>query len=744
MVHRLLLLLILLPATLFAQKGKPGIGLALAGGGAKGLAHIGILKAIDSAELNIDYVTGTSMGSIVGGLYAAGYSGDSIETIARQISWGSLLTNSIPMSSYIMEEKSEYGKYAVELSVRNGKVSLPSGFLESQELWMTLEKFFFPVADVQDFNSLSIPFRCVGTDLATGDAIVFSKGSLVRSIRASMAIPGAFSPVEFEGKRLVDGGVTRNFPVKDLKDMGATFRIGVSVSTPIQDPSELDNMMTVFSQVMFMNENKDRIEESKLAQLLINVPMGSFTSASFDDADAIIDLGIREGRKYYPEFKRLADSLRAVHPEYQFHKNRLPAVDSFRLSNIEVIGLSSREKQAFLEQTNLDTARFVNVAQLEKKSRQAYAYRMYKSIVYEMQPDGNGGRKIVYRVKPESPLMLKAGISENAFTGFGVHLNLTARNKLTRFSRSMVSANLGENFRLLAEHLQMFGYARPWSNRLQFYHEIQRVPVFTDFNKTGEYRFRYFTLDNRFQLSAKRRAAGGVGLQWEQIKVQPEFFTGKYYSGNNNFFQAYGFWQYNTLNMPQYARRGTLIDIKAAYVFNVNPRLQQFEDGVFITDISKGNTALGNYARVTAHYFNVSPINQRWALVSRLQAGVNFSNKQSLFNEFYAGGMNPTFRNQVMFTGLQEGEISSESMAVAQAGLRFKPFGSLYVTAQGSAMAYDFVKKSSMPENSKWLFGGGVTLAYDLLIGPIEFTLMFTNRTQGMRSYFNFGFPFRL
>lgn len=744
MPHRLILLFLLIPTLLHAQKPKPGIGLALAGGGAKGLAHIGILKAIDSAELNIDYLSGTSIGSIVGGLYAAGYSGDSIETIARQINWGTLLTNSIPMSSYIMEEKSEYGKYAVELSVRNGKVSLPSGFLESQELWMTLEKFFFPVADVQDFNKLSIPFRCVGTDLATGDAIVFSNGSLVRSIRASMAVPGAFSPVEFEGKRLVDGGITRNFPVKDLRDMGATYRIGVSVSTPIQDASELDNMMTVFSQVMFMNENKDRIEESKLAQLLINVPMGTYTSASFDEADAIIELGIREGRKYYPEFKRLADSLRAAHPDYQFRKNRLPAVDSFRLSNIEVIGLSSREKEAFLEQTNLDTSKVVTVAQLEKKSRQAYAYRMYKSIVYEMQPDGNGGRKIVYRVKPESPLMLKAGISENAFTGFGVHLNLTARNKLTKFSRSMVSANLGENFRLLAEHLQMFGYARPWSNRFQFYHEIQRVPVFTNFNKTGEYRFRYFTLDNRFQLSAKRRSAGGIGLQWELIKVQPEFFAGKYYSGNNNFFQAYGFWQYNTLNKPQYARKGTMVELKAAYLFSVDPRLRQFEDGVFITDITKDNIVLGNYARLTAHYFNVAPLAGKWSLVSRMQAGINFSKNMSLFNEFYAGGMNPTFRNQIMFVGLQEGEVSSESMAAAQAGLRYNPFGSLYVTAQGSALAYDFIQKTSRPVESKWLFGGGLTLAYDLPIGPIEFTLMFTNKTQGMRSYFNLGFPFKL
>ena len=186
---------LLFSVQLFAQKPKGGIGLALAGGGAKGLAHIGILKAIDSAELNIDYLTGTSMGSIVGGLYAAGYSGDSIEYIARHINWGTLLSNSIPMTSYIMEEKTEYGKYAVELPIKGGKVSLPSGFLESQELWLTLEKYFYPVSNVSDFSKLSIPYACIGTDLATGESVVLNRGSLVRAIRSSMAIPGAFSPI---------------------------------------------------------------------------------------------------------------------------------------------------------------------------------------------------------------------------------------------------------------------------------------------------------------------------------------------------------------------------------------------------------------------------------------------------------------------------------------------------------------------------------------------------------------------
>ncbi len=741
---RLTFILFFLPFFLMAQSKKTGIGLALAGGGAKGLAHIGILKAIDSAELNISYLTGTSMGSIVGGLYAAGYSGDSIEYIARHIDWGVLLSNSIPMTNYIMEEKGEYGKYAVELPVSKGKVSLPSGFLESQELWLTLEKYFFPVAAVDKFDNLSIPYRCIGTDLATGEAVVFSHGSLTRAIRASMAIPGAFSPVDIDGKRYVDGGVTRNFPVKDLFDMGANYSIGVSVSTPLNNVEELDDALKVLSQVMFLNENKDLIEESALTNLLIKIPMGSFNSASFDDGAAIIDLGIEEGRKYYPLFRKLADSLKALYPDYTFKKNRLPDHQQYKFSRIELTGLNKNEKEAFLDQIGVDTSKKLTAAKLEKETREAFAYRMYKSIVYEVKQDDKGQYKLLYRIQPESSIMLKAGVSANSLTGFGVHLNATGRNILTPFSRSLVSLNIGQSFRGLAEHLQMFGYRKPWSNRIQVYSEFQDLPTYTDFRSTGLYKLKYVTIDDRFQVSAKRRSAGGLGIQWENIDAKPQIESGIYYNGTNNYFQFYGFWQFNTLSKPLYPKKGTQIEVKAGYVFDVSPKIDLYRDGLFLGEINRSLVKYGSYLRTTLNYANTSPMGKRWAWVSRLQGGVNFSPNQSLLNGFLAGGMVPTIRNQVMFAGLHEGEIVSESMAAAHIGPRYNPFGKFYATLLGSVLSYDFIEKDQQPADLKWIFGSGLTLAYDLPIGPIEFTLMWNNKNDGLGTYFNFGFPFRL
>src|SRR6195952_463793 len=209
---------------------RPKIGLTLSGGGAKGLAHIGILKAIDSAGLKIDYITGTSMGSIIGSLYAVGYPADSIEKMSRQINWDLILSNQASLRTLFMEEKDEYSKYTVELPWVNHRFLLPSGVLQGQELWLLLAEMFFPVYNQKDFSKFNIPFKCIGTDVGNGEAVVMGKGEITSAIRASMAIPTFFTPVEYDDKLVVDGGVVRNFPVRDVKEMGADYVIGSNVA----------------------------------------------------------------------------------------------------------------------------------------------------------------------------------------------------------------------------------------------------------------------------------------------------------------------------------------------------------------------------------------------------------------------------------------------------------------------------------------------------------------------------------
>lgn len=737
-------LVTIITLTISAQKTNSGIGLALSGGGAKGLAHIGILKAIDSAELNIDYLTGTSMGSVVGGLYAAGYSADSIEVIARQIDWGVVLSNTMPMTYLTMEEKSEFEKYALELPLKDFKLKIPAGFLESQELWITLEKYFYPVAGIKDFDQFSIPFRCVANNLVTGEVAVLGKGSIVSSVRSSMALPGIFSPIDIDSSRLIDGGVLRNLPVREVIDMGAKYAIGVSVSSPVSSLEELDNAFAVTTQAIFINDQKSYAEQSGLCDQFISIPMGVYSSGDFDLADKIIDLGIEVGRKYYPYFKHLADSLKAANPDYTFRTNRLPNVDAYKVASTNIEGLSKIEKEAFEDQIYLGKTDSVYYYQIENNIRRAFAYRMYKSIVTTIQPIDSSNYQLHYRVKPESYTKVKLGLSENTFTGFGVQLNLTARNKITPSSRTMLSLSLGENFRGLLEHLQMFGYKTPMSNRSSVYYELQKIPTYDNFNKTGEYTLNYWQVNNRFQVTAQRKSAGGIGAQWEYLNAQPKIETGLYLDGWNNYFTFYGFWQYNNLEKPQYPAKGTTIDITGGYVAGLSPKFKVFQDGQYLGNTNKDLIDYGNYVRSTVSINNFLRLKKKLTWVNKLYGGANFSDRISLLNNFYGGGMNPTFRNQIQMVGILEGEVTSESMVSLQSGPRYNPFGGLYVTFTGGVMTYDFIKKNiASYTEQQWLLGTGLTFAYDTPIGPLEFTMMSSSKTEGLRLYFNLGFPFR-
>jgi len=203
--------------------------LVLSGGGAKGIAHIGIIKAMEKEGLYPDYIAGTSMGGIVGGLYATGYSADKLDTIVRSIDWGLVLSNNIPLNYISYEEKEYYNRYLVEFPIVKGKLKLPSGMIEGQMLSDVLTHYTWPSMKYESFDDFPIPFRCFATDVSTGKQITFKDGPLSEALRASMAIPTAFTAADLDTTLAVDGGVVNNFPVEELFKMGADIVIGVNL-----------------------------------------------------------------------------------------------------------------------------------------------------------------------------------------------------------------------------------------------------------------------------------------------------------------------------------------------------------------------------------------------------------------------------------------------------------------------------------------------------------------------------------
>ena len=254
------------------------------------------------------------MGSIIGSLYASGYSADSILYIARQMHWDQILSNQSSLRNIIMEEKDEYGKYDLELPWVNNFFRISTGVLEGQELWLKFSELLFPVYKIKNFDSLDIPFKCIATDISTGQAVVLDSGELVSAVRASMAIPSVFTAVEYNGKLLVDGGIVRNFPVKDVREMGAQFVIGSNV-TELSAAGEQSKQCYsgAFAGGVFPGSGG---HQNWKCPFVISMCKPRWKNTVWPHSHRQMKLLIpvlAEGRRLYPQLKKLADSLNALY-----------------------------------------------------------------------------------------------------------------------------------------------------------------------------------------------------------------------------------------------------------------------------------------------------------------------------------------------------------------------------------------------------------------------------------------------
>jgi NTE family protein len=350
---------------------------------------------------------------------------------------------------------------------------------------------------------------------------------------------------------------------------------------------------------------------------------------------------------------------------------------------------------------------------------------------------------MAFDATPEAVRTLKAAVNYNSFMGFSVIGNLTLRNILTPASRTMLSLNIGDNFRGLAEHQQLFGYSESWSNRTRFYTEFQEFPFFEDFKQQGEYQVKYFAVDNQFLNSSRRRWSGGIGAKWELVDVKTKIESGNYFDGTSRFFTLYGVMHYNTFERPFFPAKGTKIDFNAGYVFGLNPNLDIYLDGTYLGNIKELDLAYTNYFRINLNAKRIASISKKWAGLLNLQSGINFGPNQSFLNNFIVGGATDVVRNQITFAGLREGKLTTESAIAGSAGLRWNIINDGYVTLTGNTLYYDFIEKSLNTPTGKWISGAGLTLGYNLPIGPFEYTIMFGGKGVGWGTYLNFGFPFK-
>lgn len=737
------ILIFLLPLALAAQQQeRPKIGLVLSGGGAKGLAHIGILKAIDSAGINVDYITGTSMGGIVGSLYAIGYSGNDIEKILVDIDWDILLSNQSSLRAIVMEEKDEYNKYAIELPWSEGKFRLPTGLIESQELWLKFAELYFPVYNRKNFADFSIPFKCVGTDISTGEAVVMDKGEIITAIRATMAIPSVFTAVEFEGKSIVDGGIVRNTPIEDVIHMGADYVIASRVSTGLLPKEKINTALDIMQQVIFFREALESKGSDSLADILIHIPFEEYNSASFRHDKEIMAIGYHYGDSLYPYFKALKDSLDKIYGPDPLRKNRLPKVDSVFISSYSISGDYKISRNFFLNMMNFEPGKYYTPQKLNQMIRKVFGTRYYNRIIYYLEELPDKSAKIHFELSENPVSFAKLGIHYNKFTGTALILNLTARNLFFDHSRSLVSVNLSENFRAKAEHLQYLGRRKSLAMLVSAQYDKIDMRTYSNFVSDGLYRQNYFIGDGKIQYSANTRFTIGAGYKFEWIKFSPQVSSVFDLSGINEFSTVYAFAAVNTLDRVYFPKRGFKMYAEIGDVYNQNPRLSFYSSGEPIADLDSLGIGYNEFQKFTVIAESYTPLSSRWNFSTLFQTGININYHQSILNDFSIGGLNKTFRNQVTFAGLEENSVVTSSVAGLQLALRYQLFNNIYITGRTNGMFNNFVSPNNIIQKPNFLSGHALSLSYNMPLGPIEVSVMYNDQARIVRSYINLGISF--
>ncbi|MEO0526883.1 MAG: patatin-like phospholipase family protein, partial [Bacteroidota bacterium] len=303
--------LLLVPSLLFSQETvipeKPiKVGLVLSGGGAKGMAHIGALKVIEEAGVQVDYIGGTSMGAIVGALYASGYSAMELDSIFKNTDFLELIQDNLPRDAKTFYEKDDSERYALTLPFNKFKISFPASISGGQNIYNELVRLMYHVKDVGDFKKLPIPFFCIATDLETGQEVVLDKGYLPEAIMASGTFPSLFEPSEINGRILIDGGVVNNYPIQKVKDMGPDVIIGVDVQHGLSDRESLQSATEVLLQINNFRTVQDMVEKSKRTDIYIKPDIADFSVIDFGLGNDIIKSGEVAAKQQYESLKMLS------------------------------------------------------------------------------------------------------------------------------------------------------------------------------------------------------------------------------------------------------------------------------------------------------------------------------------------------------------------------------------------------------------------------------------------------------
>lgn len=714
---------------------RPKIGLVLSGGGAKGLAHVGVLKAIDKAGLSVDYVTGTSMGAIIAAMYATGYSGDEIGVIAQSMDWSGAILGGINYQNISIENKDDFESFAFDVPVENYIHPQPfsTGVLEPIEVALKFSEVFFPVYKIKDFSKLQIPFKCIATDLRNGEAVILDKGDLPFAVRSSMAIPGAFSATSYKGTKLVDGGIVRNFPVKDVREMGAEFVIGVNLFHGLTDPSDLTNPMDVMMQATNFRDANDLVDEKCICDMIIEPDVSKYNAASFGSADVISAIGDTIGEDFYPLFKQLADSLYNTYGVPYSKKNRMkPYSKTVYIEDFEIEGLKYTDKSLFLHNAQMRPFTQYTPVEINECFRHAYSTDYYSNLRYELIPTDSVSNHVRLRcLVTENPMQkLRIGLNYNTFTGAGLILGYQMKNLLGLHSTTNIKIAISETFRLRVNNRLNFGHRFNNFFDQEYAFSNFEIPIYGNRTKSKVYRY----IHNDVHLTLGRvltpNSLINVTAGFEVFRLKPEVSSIEDGRVSNAYIKL-GRYR-NTLDRKFYPNKGVKFDTEIyAALF---PHYKHINGKLDDTFSLFSNIEQDHIFRASFKGLMCQAINNKASLIEAVSLNASWGDKIFVHKTFL-GGVQEIMPCHTTFYGLTAAQKNVSTLGMARIGLQYRLFGEIVVQAHwNSALILSSIdkyfgedKKPFRITNDDIIHGAGITAAYIAFSRlPFDLTLMYS------------------
>ncbi|MDD2422951.1 MAG: patatin-like phospholipase family protein, partial [Candidatus Cloacimonetes bacterium] len=652
------------------------IGYALSGGGARGFAHIGILKVLEEEGLKPDYISGTSIGAIIGAMYALGYNAAEIEEMASSTDWNALMQDRVSRRGLYIGQKrwAPYGNAVFELD-RHWMPKLPSAVFKVNSLNLKLFDLVASAAQEQDFSRYPIPFSCVATDLETGQSHIFKSGSLLQAIRASISIPSILPPFLVGDKYYIDGGISQNLPIAEVKEMGAQQVVGIKVNSTLRAARQLNNIVDVLDQTINIGVSRNLSEGLDQCDLLLEPDLLQYSSGNFKYVREIIAIGESYARDHIEEIRAFARAYQDSDqkPLKHFDKD----LDSFFVSSIEVYGSNRLSAAKIREYLGLHSGGTMSKQEIFAACHRGWNSQYFNVLYPDLVPLEDGSYRLDIHVSEREPKTIALNNSYNDVEKLTASVVLSVENLLLKNSKLMAGVLLGGKNELDIDYVKNFG------NYWGVYYRI-----FPYINEKTLYVYN----DEHYRINSVKSlewgGTTGLGLFTKDIAVAELFW---YYS-NTNLYRGIS-------ESEMISRRYTVSG------FGLKAYHESLDDYTFPYS---GARVLGkfNFARderISDYIYNSMkgrmdaylPVAKGLSLKVAGNIGSYFDSTPSdKFDPFTIGGIDG-------FKGYSRYEISAPHFLIYELGVVLNPFKNLHLQAGVQGMSYaddEFLAKDAWTE----------------------------------------------